>query len=89
MVGRFALLFVRFSHDKILYVCKRVMLVLFWEFAERVMLIEILHYMGVEGERMLVCCVRDWPVRAEETWLDMFVGKRDTSEEFSLGGSAY
>ena len=41
--------------------------------------------MDVEEKRMLVGCVRVWPVRAEETDLDMFVGERDTSEVSSLG----
>ena len=62
---RVALMFVYFPHDEILDIGERVCLVQVWEIFEWRVLVEVLDNVSVEGRKVLVFSVWDWPVGAE------------------------
>ena len=64
-MGRVTLMFVDFPHDEVLDVGEWVGLVEVWEVCERRVLVEIVDHVGVEGRKVLVFGMRDWPVGAE------------------------
>ena len=65
LVGWVTLMFVDFPHDEVLDVGERVGLVQVREVLERRVLVEIVDHVGVEGGKVFVFSMRDWPVGAE------------------------
>ena len=65
LVCRVTLMFGYFPHD-VLDIGERVCLVQVWEIFEWRVLVEVLDNVGVEGRKVLVFGVWDWPVGAEQ-----------------------
>ena len=59
-------MFVDFPHDEVLDVGERVGLVQVREILERRVLVEVFDHVGVEGGKVLLFGVWDWPVGAEQ-----------------------
>ena len=66
LVSRVSLMFVDVPHDEVLDIGERVCLVQVWEIFEWRVLVEVLDNVSVEGRKVLVFGVWDWPVVGAE-----------------------